>query len=125
MYTVVCGNIGKVFESKYKTPALAAFREYQRLSLTGHGRAAGEPVHLIGPEGDPIRGIHPVRWEVTDTYGGESNYSWVHRGAARTTAQAQRAVRAWIPRARKVADYGDMHEFRNSRYCRVGYIYLF
>jgi len=124
-YVVTCGNIGLVYEGPSKKKALAVFREYSNLSLSYVGKAAGEAVHLSTQEGEDLRAMVPTRWEVTDTFGGESNYSWVQRGATRTLAQAKKAVRQFIPRARVTCDYGDQLELRHSRICRVGFIYRF
>jgi hypothetical protein len=125
MYQVIVGNIGRVYEGPSKSAAIKTFRAYKKLSLAGTGRAAGEPVHVVDEHGEFIREMFPVRWEVTDTFGGEANYSWVDKGVALTQAQAVRQVRKRIPRGRVVSDYGDMLELRHSRICRVGFIYRF
>ena len=124
MYVTV-DNLGTVYEGKSKSKALKTFRWYRKVSLFGQGRIGGQPVHLIDDDGTVLREVHPVRWEVTDTFGGESNYSWVDKGVALTQAQAVREVRKRIPRSRVVLDCGDMLELRHSRICRVGFIYKF
>ena len=56
-------------------------------------------------------------YELTDTYGGEANYSWVRRGEVEATSEREivRLVKAELGMTnfkghRK--DYGDMLEFR-------------
>jgi hypothetical protein len=61
--------------------------------------------------------------EVTDTYGDEANYSWVHRFKvhASTYRGAIRKVRKAmsLPNAKQVANYGDMvrYNFVNTAIC--------
>jgi hypothetical protein len=61
--------------------------------------------------------------EVTDTYGGEANYSWVHRFKvhANTARGAIRKVRQSmsLPSAKCDSNYGDMirYNFRNTAIC--------
>ena len=52
-YQVVVGNIGTVYEGTDKDKAQANYDEYERQSMTGYGRAAGEPVCLMR-DGDVI-----------------------------------------------------------------------
>jgi hypothetical protein len=125
MYQVIVGNIGLVYEGTSKSTAIETFRAYKQQSLSDHGRAGGQPVHLVNEQGETLQEIFPVRWEVTDTFAGESNYSWVDRGVAVTCKQAMREVRKRIPYGQVVSDTGDMLEIRHSRICRVGFIYLF
>lgn len=65
--------------------------------------------------------------EYTDTFGGESNYSWVKRATiqARTDRAAIRAAKAAMGltgiRCRKT-DYGDMIDLRPAGICTVLFI---
>ena len=66
-------------------------------------------------------------WEVTDTFGGEANYCWVHRGTAKTKLGAIRACRADMGLSGKYArveDYGDDQTIRPPRNsaCIIGFI---
>lgn len=66
--------------------------------------------------------------ELTDTFGGEANYSWVRRA----TIPATESRRALMRRAKaalglsgvrgRVYDYGEMIEFRPYRSCTVLFI---
>ena len=72
-----------------------------------------------------------VRWacEMTDTFGGEANYSWVRRGTTilpenATQRQVVRAVKATlgITGVRcKTFDCGDMIELRPVGQCTVAF----
>jgi hypothetical protein len=67
--------------------------------------------------------------ELTDTFGGESNYSWVERSELTTKTDSRLAIvrkaKAWwgINGLRAtVADYGDMIEIRPAGICQVAFI---
>ena len=59
-----------------------------------------------------------IHWEVTDTFGGEANYSWVNRGKIKCKPGEDYSNLAAVRRAKKDAgwenlrckreDYGDM-----------------
>ncbi len=51
-YSVIVGNIGTVFTGP-RAEALAEYAEWCEQSRTGAGRAAGEPVTLTDPAGEP------------------------------------------------------------------------
>lgn len=61
--------------------------------------------------------------EVTDTYGGEANYCWVHRFKVHASSfmGAMRKVRRemGLPPARVTGNYGDMarYDFKNAAIC--------
>lgn len=67
--------------------------------------------------------------EVTDTFAGESNYSWVKRGVVRSRDRRARILAAkelagWPCRVR-VTDYGDFMELRptkRSGICQVAFL---
>jgi len=68
--------------------------------------------------------------EYTDTFGGESNYSWVKRavievkqGATQRTIMRAAKAAAGISGLRgKTYDYGDMIEFRPWRCCTAMFV---
>jgi hypothetical protein len=67
--------------------------------------------------------------EVTDTFGGESNYSWVKRDSLSTKTDSRLAIirkaKAWwgINGVRAtVSDYGDMIEIRPAGLCQIAFI---
>lgn len=71
-----------------------------------------------------------VKVEVTDTFGGESNYSWVRRteltlkdGASdRAIVRAAKAWAEWSGVRCNVTKYGDMIEIRPRGVCQVMFI---
>ena len=79
-YRVTVSNIGEVYAGDSAAQARANFDHYKAQSLANEGRAAGEAVTLW-EHGHPIRELAPVVYdlELTDTYAGETNYSWVKR----------------------------------------------
>lgn len=52
-YQVVVGNIGTVYEGGFIDSARDAFAVYKRKSISGSGRAGGEPVTLM-KDGEPF-----------------------------------------------------------------------
>ena len=71
-----------------------------------------------------------INCEMTDTFGGEANYSWVRRA---TVELSQDASRRAIVRAAKSAlgingvrcettDFGDMVEIRPRQSCTVAFV---
>lgn len=80
-FQVIVGNIGTVYYGASKRDAIREYNEYVDISLSGYGRAAGETVTLISPCGEDLKNIWPVSIdiELTDTFSGEANYSWVRR----------------------------------------------
>ncbi len=77
--------------------------------------------------------------ELTDTFGGEANYSWVRRATVKgpdaipQTVEQRRAQQALIMRRAKaavgiagyrgkVSDYGDGYEFRPYGWCAVLFV---
>lgn len=46
-----------------------------------------------------------IRWEITDTFGGESNYSWVRRGVIRCAPGESYRDLAAVRRVKKVIDW--------------------
>lgn len=68
--------------------------------------------------------------EVTDTFGGESNYSWVRRYTMpykegerqRDTMRRAKALAGYTGVRGRSSNYGDMLEFRPYRICHVLFI---
>lgn len=70
-----------------------------------------------------------IQWEITDTFGGEANYSWVKRGVVSCKQGEDYSNLAAVRRAKadagwsgikcKTADYGDMIELRPYGICQV------
>lgn len=73
-----------------------------------------------------------IQWEVTDTFSGEVNYSWVKRGKIETKpgeefsdlAAVRRVKRAigWNGVRCRVSSYGDMLEIRPFGMCQVCFV---
>ena len=73
-----------------------------------------------------------IHWEVTDTFGGEANYSWVKRGKVECKpgedysdlAAVRRAKRSagWENIRCKTENYGDMIVLRPYGMCAVMFI---
>ncbi len=76
--------------------------------------------------------MHTYEVEVTDTFGGEANYSWVRRERFEAPEGATR--RAIVRRAKSAAglsgvrcdthDYGDLIELRPRGACIVAFVTL-
>jgi hypothetical protein len=71
-----------------------------------------------------------VNFEMTDTYGGESNYSWVRRESFaapegvsnRAIVRRAKAWAGWSGYRAKVENYGDMIAIRPSGICQVVFV---
>ena len=46
-----------------------------------------------------------IHWEITDTFGGEANYSWVRRGVIRFAPGESYSDRAAVRRVKKAIDW--------------------
>jgi hypothetical protein len=95
-YQVVVGNIGTVHTGRNLRQAAQVWRSYRHGSMAGDGRGAGEPVTLFH-NGEIVREWAPaesVWWDVeyTDTFGGESNYSWVKRCKVSVSPKARKGL---------------------------------
>lgn len=79
-YRVTVSNIGEVYAGGNTRAALAEFNRYKRASLDDQGRASAESVTLW-TNGEPSQEFEPIVYdcELTDTFAGETNYSWVKR----------------------------------------------
>ena len=49
-----------------------------------------------------------IHWEITDTYGGEANYSWVRRGVIRCTPGESYSDLAAVRRVKKAIDWNNV-----------------
>lgn len=72
-----------------------------------------------------------IQYEVTDTFGGEANYSWVKRGKIEMGSKefsnlaAVRKVKkeiGWTGVRCKTVDFGDVIELRPQGACQVCFI---
>ncbi len=57
-YTVIVGNIGRVYEGESYTEAYAIYSDYVVLSANGYGRGAYEPVTLW-TDSEPTKEFNP------------------------------------------------------------------
>jgi hypothetical protein len=71
-----------------------------------------------------------VRFELTDTFGGQANYSWVKRGefemaSDATQSQIMRRVKAELDltgQRFRVESNGDMLTFKPTGCCMIGFV---
>lgn len=73
-----------------------------------------------------------IQWEVTDTFGGEANYSWVRRGTVKCKEGEDYSDLAAVRRVKKaigwsgikcrVDNYGDTIEIYPAGMCQVCFI---
>lgn len=73
-----------------------------------------------------------IQYEVTDTFSGDANYSWVKRGVIETKPKEEFSDLAAVRRAKsaigwngikcKTTNYGDMIELRPYGICQVCFI---
>lgn len=112
-------EIETVDEFETRKEARAMLREYQMLSGEYYisSRACKEWRASKPAEEKPRYFV-----EFTDTYGGEANYSWVHRFIV-TASSPRGAIRkvakktGFSNQLRKVADYGDLTRHNVDRAC--------
>lgn len=128
-YTVTVGNIGTVYYGHNQAAANRAFASYVRLSRGNSGQASGEEVELQR-NNQTVRSYQPAGcWalEVTDTFSGEANYSWVKRDTAsgklskRGVVRALKALMGHTGQSAIVYDSGDMVEVRAPSRCIIGF----
>lgn len=93
-YEVIVENVGTVHAGTNKHTAIAEFNDSRLFALNSH-RAMGGPVTLMC-NGEPVSESYAFDYEYTDTFGGEANYSWVHRGKvhARNLQEAVKLAKA-------------------------------
>lgn len=80
-YFVTVGNVGTVWQGSNGAKALREYGAARASARQPGGRDGWEPVALF-KNGEPLREWAPGPFwffEMTDTFGGEANYSWVHR----------------------------------------------
>lgn len=125
-YQVIVSNLGAVHTGHNRRLAMREFIAWCAESSESTGRASHESVTLLC-DGEPIRESCGYNVELTDTFGGEANYSWCRRYAL-TLPQDSSDVQ--VMRAAKRAcglsgmpgvssNYGDSLEFRPYRQCVV------
>ena len=93
-YSITVGNLGTVWDGTNGAAANVQYGQWVAQSRELTGRASGEPVTLFR-DGEPVYEFNPGPFwfvELTDTFSGEANYSWVNRikVQAKTRAQAVR-----------------------------------
>lgn len=111
------GNIGQAWSGNNPAEAQKQYSEWCAEVRKSSGRASGETVTLFRNgepwrEYDPNAGFYFV--EVTDTYGGDANYSWVRRYKVRASS-----IRGAIGKVSR--DYGasfraDYNDGTDARY---------
>ncbi len=80
-YIVEVGNVGTVWQGTNGAQALREYGAAKHSAASPGGRDGWEPVTLWR-DGEPWHEFNPGPFwfvELTDTYGGEANYSWVTR----------------------------------------------
>lgn len=130
-YSIVVGNLGTVATQLTRKEAYRDYAEWCKKSLDESGRASGESVTLIS-DGEPIKEFRCIvaKVEVTDTFGGESNYSWVRRYELRYPEglhkqELMRRIKAligWTGMRCEVSNYGDMIDIRPRGLCQVCFV---
>lgn len=93
-YSLTVGNIGQTWSGTNGAQALREYGQAKASASSPGGRDGWEPVTLFR-DGEPWHEFNPGPFwfvELTDTFGGEANYSWVTRVKvqARTLAHAVR-----------------------------------
>ncbi len=80
-YSLIVGNIGETWTGTNGAEALRQYGQAKRSAALPGGRDGWEPVTLFRDD-QPVYEFQPGPFwfvELTDTYGGEANYSWVTR----------------------------------------------
>lgn len=144
-YAVLVGNVGTVYQGTNKAEAKKVYNEYVKASKSGIGRAGNEDVRLLnnytgdifneyypkpsGQKRNPAYAVYKWDYEITDTFGGEANYSWVNRGQLVASEQGAinivRAKMGLTGKRAEVSYYGDTIEIRpkgRNAPCIVGFI---
>lgn len=84
-YQVMVGNVGTVLDTDNGFLANVEYGQWIKQSESNNGRGSGEPVTLMR-DGEPkFEYLPPTLFfvEITDTFGGDANYSWVTRHVIR------------------------------------------
>lgn len=133
-FEVVVGNIGSVELTDNYGAARKVYGEYRKQSLEGYGRASGEDVALLD-DGEPRLehlgdSVETFEVELTDTFGGEANYSWVRRETITVPKGASQAL--VMRRAKRSMDmqgvkgsteaFGDEYHFKPFGVCVVMFV---
>lgn len=98
VYSVVVENVGTTWTGDRFAEALREFKAAAASAAQPGGRDGWEPVTLMR-NGDVVREFTPGPFwfiEVTDTFGGEANYSWARRFKVYGKTE-RHALRRWSP----------------------------
>ncbi len=81
LYELIVGNIGLVWHGSNGAQALREFGQARASAMQPGGRDGWEPVTLMRDSETLHEWTPGPFWffEMTDTFGGDANYSWVHR----------------------------------------------
>lgn len=131
-YSIIVGNLGTLAIQLTRNEAYKLYADYCKQSLDPEsGRVSGEDVTLIS-DGEPIKEFRCMvaEIEVTDTFGGEANYSWVNRYTLRHPAgmhkqERMRQIKAligWTGIRCEVSDYGGTLDIRPRGMCQVCFV---
>ena len=125
-YQLIVSNVGTVLETHNGAIALREYGRAKRSAAQPGGRDGWESVTLMR-DGSPMLEFEPGPFwfvELTDTHGGEANYSWVTRVRvqAKTLQHAVRRFSAdagFSGRVRKEWDSGDSvrYNIRGAALC--------
>ena len=80
-YSLIVGNIGETWTGTNGFEAMRQYGQAKSSAAQPGGRDGWEPVTLMR-DGEPYRSFEPGPFwfiELTDTFGGDANYSWVTR----------------------------------------------
>lgn len=133
-FEVVVGSLGSVEMTDNYGVACKAYGQYKSQSIQGYGRASSEYVTLLD-HGEPRlehygESIERFDVELTDTFGGDPNYSWVLRATIEVPEGASQALVMRHAKkamgingaAGKTTSYGDTYEFRPYGICEVMFV---
>lgn len=120
-YSLTVGNVGTVWSGTNGAQALREYGQAKASASSPGGRDGWEPVTLFR-DGEPWHEYTPGPFwfvELTDTFGGEANYSWVTRVKVQAKT-LKHAVRRFSREAgftgRVVFDYAIPDELGTVRY---------
>lgn len=126
LFSVTISNVGEIIREAGKFKAYAEFKESCEAVNRDSSRFSGETVTLW-KDGEPIKEYQPSFYfvELTDTYGGEANYSFVYRfkvraNSAKHAITKMKKYRYNSPMPKhQTTDYGDTLriDFRHACLC--------
>ena len=126
-WQVIVENVGTVYSGNNGFTARSQYSVWVDQSKSGQGRAGFENVYLMKGEEIHLSYEYTHQFEYTDTFGGEANYSWVHRGKLRASSDMgamRMAKRSCGINGSKgeTSNFGDVREFRPYRSCTVLFV---